>query len=256
MNQHPAVVERLGQGPDLVLCHGWAMHSGIWGGAIEQLAAHFSLHLVDLPGHGRNREAWPEDWQAWNDGLQAVIPSGAWWMGWSLGGLFALDQALRHSQQVSGVILVASNPCFVRNEHWQYAMEESVFTQFADDLAQDYRSALSRFLALEVHGSDHARQALRELNDCAFAHGEPELQALQGGLSLLREVDLSAHLDQLNRPLLTVGGRRDRLVPPKALTATAAQAAWGRAEIIAGAGHAPFIGHRDEFVELVREFIA
>lgn len=45
-------IESLGHGPDLVLLHGWAMHSGIWSGVQDQLARQFRLHLVDLPGMG------------------------------------------------------------------------------------------------------------------------------------------------------------------------------------------------------------
>ena len=51
-------VETLGEGPDLVLLHGWAMHSGIWGSVRSQLAQYFRLHLVDLPGHGVSPTPW------------------------------------------------------------------------------------------------------------------------------------------------------------------------------------------------------
>ena len=50
-------VERMGAGPDLVMIHGWAMHSGIWNGVRDLLAARYRLHLVDLPGHGQS-PAW------------------------------------------------------------------------------------------------------------------------------------------------------------------------------------------------------
>ena len=36
-------VETLGEGPDLVLLHGWAMHSGIWESVRSQLATTFSF---------------------------------------------------------------------------------------------------------------------------------------------------------------------------------------------------------------------
>ena len=44
-----------GQGPELVLLHGWAMHSGIWGGVVDVLASEFRVNLVDLPGHGQSQ---------------------------------------------------------------------------------------------------------------------------------------------------------------------------------------------------------
>lgn len=255
MTAHPALVECRGHGPDLVLIHGWAMHSGIWGRALDLLEAHFRLHLVDLPGHGRNRhQAWPHDWQGWNDELGAALPEGAMWMGWSLGGLFVLDQALRFPQRLKGVVLVASNACFIQRPHWPHGMAEAVFDEFANALSRDYRSTLERFLALEVHGAEHAQRALRELRDCAFAHGSPSLDALEGGLEMLHNCDFSTQLTQLQPALLALGGRRDRLVPPGALSTTAERVRDGRAVIIPGAGHAPFIGHRDEFARQLVEF--
>lgn len=256
LNPHPAIVEVRGAGPDLVLCHGWAMHSGIWGRALDLLAEHFCLHLIDLPGHGRNRsQPWPSDWRSWVDELVGQLPTGAAWMGWSLGGLVALDAAQRHGDHISRLILVASNPCFVAHPQWPHAMAETLFQQFADDLADDYPVALNRFLALEVHGSDNARQALRELRECAYVHGMPDTHALSGGLAWLREANLTAGLTNTQTPTLVVGGDRDRLVPPEAIKATMAAMPNAGMSVIKGAGHAPFIGHRDEFVQRVVDFM-
>ena len=45
-------VEVSGNGPPLVLLHGWAMHGGVFAPLVERLRSRFSLHVVDLPGHG------------------------------------------------------------------------------------------------------------------------------------------------------------------------------------------------------------
>ncbi|MEZ5623317.1 MAG: alpha/beta fold hydrolase [Nitrosomonas sp.] len=52
MSKQPMHCEILGNGPDLVLLHGWAMHGGVWRGVREQLAMKYRVHLFDLPGHG------------------------------------------------------------------------------------------------------------------------------------------------------------------------------------------------------------
>lgn len=43
---------RCGSGPDLVLVHGWPLHSGTFRALLPVLAPHFTCHLFDLPGAG------------------------------------------------------------------------------------------------------------------------------------------------------------------------------------------------------------
>ena len=45
-------VDRYGSGAPLLLIHGWGMHGGMWGRVVQQLAEHFCVLVVDLPGHG------------------------------------------------------------------------------------------------------------------------------------------------------------------------------------------------------------
>lgn len=49
-------IDVIGQGPALVLLHGWALHGGVFAPLVERLSPHFQLHLVDLPGHGFSRQ--------------------------------------------------------------------------------------------------------------------------------------------------------------------------------------------------------
>jgi pimeloyl-[acyl-carrier protein] methyl ester esterase len=39
-----------------VLIHGWAMHGGVFAPLVDALAGRCTLHVVDLPGHGRSRD--------------------------------------------------------------------------------------------------------------------------------------------------------------------------------------------------------
>src|SRR6476646_11598564 len=50
-------VEVIGQGPPLVLLHGWAMHGGVFAPLVARLRDRYTLHVVDLPGHGLSRES-------------------------------------------------------------------------------------------------------------------------------------------------------------------------------------------------------
>jgi pimeloyl-[acyl-carrier protein] methyl ester esterase len=52
-------IETVGDGPDLVLLHGWGMDSGIWDGVRDQLSQMFRVHVVDLPGYGASDRCAP-----------------------------------------------------------------------------------------------------------------------------------------------------------------------------------------------------
>lgn len=234
-------IETLGAGPALALIHGWAMHGGLFAPLVDRLAARYTLHLVDLPGHGHARaDATALEPVAIAAELVARVPDAAW-LGWSLGGQFALRAALDHPGRVRGLVMVAASPRFVRDDDWAHGVDAQVFRDFAALLQQDFRATLEGFLALEALGSATAQDDLRSLRTQAFARGEPAQRALLDGLGLLGRLDLRAELPGLQVPSLWISGRRDRLVPVGAMPAAAALAPGARSVVIADAGHAPFL---------------
>ena len=246
-----------GQGPALVLLHGWAMHAGIFAPLVERLEQDFSLHLVDLPGHGRSRDAGiPLTLEDSARAIAEVVPESAIWLGWSLGGLVALKAAATMPARLRGLVMVAASPRFVRAADWPQGMDASVFHAFADELQRDYRGTLDRFLMLEAQGSEHMREELRLLRAEAFAHGEPPTDALCDGLGLLENSDLRGTLPTLAMPSLWIAGRRDRLVSPAAMQAAAATAPGAAFHQVSSGGHAPFLTQADEVARAVRDFAA
>ncbi|PCU45390.1 pimeloyl-ACP methyl ester esterase BioH, partial [Listeria monocytogenes] len=242
-------------GPALVLIHGWALHGGVFAPLVERLSAQFELHLVDLPGHGNSRDDVTPLRLPFVVGAIAAATPPAVWCGWSLGGLFALHAAAT-LPKVRGLAMLAATPRFVRGEDWPYAVETAVFEQFGQDLAQDYRGTLERFLALDAMGSEHARQELRSLRAALVARGEPAPRALQEGLRLLESADLRGALPRLPVPSLWLAGQRDRLVSARAMQAAAALAPRSSVHVVAHGGHAPFLGHTDEVAAQLQHFVA
>ena len=86
-------VDVVGSGPPLVLLHGWAMHGGIFAPLVDALRERRTLHVIDLPGHGHNRDCGvPLTLEACAEAVLEVVPDAPW-CGWSLGGLIALHAA-------------------------------------------------------------------------------------------------------------------------------------------------------------------
>lgn len=248
-------VEKVGHGPDLVLLHGWGLHGGLFRPVIEALSRQFTLHLVDLPGHGRSAML-EGDYTLGAIALTVAecVPPQANWLGWSLGGRVAL-QAAYDGHPIARLILVGSNPCFVQQAGWPHAMPESELLQFANSLTNDYRQTLQRFLALQSRGSERGHEELRSLRGDLFDHGEPDRAALAGGLEILRSVDLRPMLSSIEQPTLVLNGSRDTLAPLASAEYSAAQLPHGTLKVIEGAGHAPFISHPDTFIVAVEAFL-
>ncbi len=252
MNWH---IESFGEGKPLLLIHGWGMHGGIWGSIVEDLAQHFRVICVDLPGHGKSEplDEFTLDRLVQSLSVQFREPLSI--CGWSLGGQVALRWAELQPQQVEQLILVASTPCFVQRADWQHAMPEETFQDFATMLLENHAQTLKRFLALQVRGSDNERELLASLRVRMFSRGEPVLGALRGGLDILRDTDLRTSLPQLQQPTLVIAGERDMLTPLAASQYLTQQLPDARLVSVAGAAHAPFLSHPEKVKEQMVSFL-
>ncbi len=281
-------VDSSGSGKPLVMLHGWGMHGGIWGSAAAQLAQHYRVHCVDLPGYGYSTSPTPSGLCPTPSGL-CPSPSGrakrgagvgvgvgvggegaldaivsvlsahfdepVTVCGWSLGGQVALRWAQFASHQVSKLVLVATTPRFVQGDGWDCAMAEETLREFSAALLENYALTLKRFIALQVRGSEHERELLADMRSQLFSRGEPDREALRGGLESLRNTDLRAQLGKVTQAALVVAGERDTLTPPAASVYLAQALPHARLVQINGAAHAPFLSHTESFVKHVTEFM-
>ncbi|HEX3896251.1 MAG TPA: pimeloyl-ACP methyl ester esterase BioH [Rudaea sp.] len=246
-------LENIGQGPDLVLIHGWAMHGGIFAPLADILRANFTLHLVDLPGHGFSRDDTTElDPQRCVEALIGKVPR-AIWIGWSLGGLISLSAALSYPEHVRGIVEIAASPRFLEAPDWPHGVSPSTFEQFERGLRDDYRVVVERFLALEVLGSPDAQTQLRQLRLRTFERGAPAIDALKQGMQILERADMRSGMARLAIPNLWIAGRRDRLVPPAAMKWSAQQNPMGRF-LELPSGHAPFIADAPAVANAIAQF--
>jgi len=250
-------LQQTGDDPSLVLLHGWGLNRHVWSGMVQKFSATHRVAAIDLPGHG-NSDMPPGDAYRLTDVADAVatnLMQDSIILGWSLGGLIALQLALQHPALVQRLILVASSPCFARSAEWSQGMAPEILADFAAQLEQDYHATVQRFLALQSMGSANAREEIRFLRESLLKEHEPNPAALRGGLALLQNSDLRPQLAQVQCPVLIISGERDRLVSPLSGKALAQAIPQASHVVIKGAGHAPFLSHPEIFNELVERFI-
>lgn len=249
-------IERRGHGPDLVMLHGWSMHSGVWHQLVDSLAERFTLHLVDLPGHGHS------DWQRDDFTFEQLLPTladntpeKAIWMGWSLGGLITLALAQRYPQKISKLILMAATPRFVEDKDWPCAVKAGVFRDFAANLDVDQKQTLQRFLMLQAKGAQQSRDTIRLLSQQLAQQHTPEPGALHAGLNCLLKADMRQALAELTCPVQLILGDRDTLIPADMVEYAATLNPALQITMLEGAGHAPFISQPDLCRQEIEQFI-
>ncbi|CAH0524383.1 pimeloyl-ACP methyl ester esterase BioH [Vibrio hippocampi] len=239
-----------GEGPDLVLLHGWGMNGAVWQNCIDQLAQHFRVHCVDLPGYGFSHQVDCDSMEALTDRLLKQAPSQAIWLGWSLGGLIATRIAQQAPQRVTRLVTLASSPKFSEGEQWR-GIKKQVLANFTQQLVEDFSLTIERFMALQAMGSPSARQDIKCLKQAVLSRPAPNFSALALGLKWLDEMDLRPALSQLTVPVHRWYGRLDGLVPVK-ITQTLQQTTQGHDSFIfQQSSHAPFITEQEGFISQV-----
>ena len=248
-------VETTGSGPDLVLLHGWGLHSGVWDDVLPALAARWRVHAVDLPGHGRSADMEVRSFDVVTDAVAACVPAGATVCGWSLGGLVAQNLAHRHPDRVARLALVATTPCFEERPGWPHGMKSPTLLGFARSLENDHDAALKRFVALNAMHGPQGREAVRVFTKRLAERGAPSDAGLAASLAWLREVDLREQTARLAVPALVMHGARDMLAPVGAGRWLGQHIAGARFVELPSAGHMPFYSHRDDFVAALHDFL-
>jgi len=251
-------VDATGDGPPLVLLHGWAMHSELWGPLMPRLARSHRVHAVDLPGHGHSA-ALPEFTL---DGVVAALDEtfGASGppltvVGWSLGGLVAMRWALARPGRVRRLALVATSPRFVAGEDWPHAMAAETLDRFGDELRIAWKLTVQRFLALQLQGGEHSRAMLSELRARLAARNAPAPATLLESLAVLRDTDVRGDLACIEQPALVVSGDRDTLAFSGAGRFLAEHLPNARYAPIPGAAHVPFLSHAEAFGAAIDAFL-
>jgi pimeloyl-[acyl-carrier protein] methyl ester esterase len=242
----------------VVLLHGWAMHSGLFAPLLPRLVDRFRVLRVDLPGHGCSESVSPYALDTIIAAIagaleQSVAGEPMTLLGWSLGGTVALRWALAEPARISRLILTGTTPCFVARPDWPRAMAAATLSRFGDELAAAYRLTLQRFVALQVHGSEHARSVLAQLRSELFARGEPSREVLRAALELLARTDLRRDVAAIRQPAVVIAGDRDTLTPPEAGEWLAHALPRASFRLIPGAAHAPFLSHPEAFVSAIAD---
>ena len=238
-----------GTGERVVLVHGFTQAAGAWEPLARRLSQRRQVVAVDAPGHGRSSDVRAGLW----DGAALIGEAGGTgtYVGYSMGGRFALHLALAHPALVTRLVLVSA-------------------TAGIDDPAQRAeRRASDEQIAQRVERDGVAGFVRWWLERPLFATLPAEAAAIDSRLggtpaglaSSLRLAGTGAQeplwdrLGELHVPVLVMAGALDPAYTVRARRLVDGIGANARLAVIDGAGHACHLERPDAWLAAVEAWL-
>ena len=244
--------EQRGDGSRLALIHGFTQSGRAWGPVGDALARRYTVLTLDAPGHGRSADVEADLVRGADLMADAVRAGGpAAWLGYSMGGRYALHVALRHPELVEKLVLVST-------------------TAGIEDPAERAERRRSDAALAERLESEGLETFLRWwLGQPLFATLPPEASEIESRLEgsssgLASSLRLSGtgsqeplwdRLGRLDMPVLVIAGELDRKYRELAERLATAIGPHAEVHIIEGAGHACHLEKPAEFVRTVTAWL-
>lgn len=213
-----------------ILISGWAHPAQVLGPLAAALGTDFETQCFSTRELGDD----PAQWAAKMRGRIAAAPSPPLVIGWSLGGMVALDaMATGSPPPVAGLVLIASTPRFCTAPHWPWGPAPAALRALRAGLRRDPRRALRGFLAGCAEPDPVGAGTLDRRVEAALDLGLPHLAA---GLDYLDTTDLTGRPVLPELRIAYIHGEADRVIPWQA-SDTLAKNRTGFLEVLAGSGH-------------------
>lgn len=252
-----------GNGQPLVLLHGFTGSTQTWEPLRAALEERFSIHAVDLPGHGRSTspgdrlryalDRFAADLAKILDtfGLDRVAV-----LGYSLGARAALRFAIRQPRRLSALILESGTPGITDAKERiarlisDQALAESIENDGVAAFVNEWESR--PMWDSQSRLGENARAALRAQRLANDARG---LANSVRGSGVAADPPMTDRLPHLSVPTLLIVGALDQKFVAIGRDMEAAIPN-GRLAVVEDAGHAVHLEQPRRFADLVAEFLA
>jgi pimeloyl-ACP methyl ester carboxylesterase len=131
-------------------------------------------------------------------------------IGWSAGGIVALEVACESPELLEGIVLIGATPRFCADEGYPWGMAARNVRAMIMEMKKNPRAVLDRFFQ-DVSWPAVEPESCR--NEKIGAAHDMGIKHLVHGLKYLQKIDLRDRLKGVRIPALVIHGRDDRIVP-------------------------------------------
>lgn len=245
--------QRTGEGPVLVLLHGFIVDSRMWRPQLESLSDQFTLIAWDAPGTGQSSDP-PETFGIgdWADCLAGLLDAAgiqhAHILGLSWGGILAQEFYRRHSARVLSLVLTDTYA------GWKGSLPEQVVHDRLDACLRDASLPPNQLVTRYLSGafSESVTQEVREELANIMSDFHPTGFRLMAITSA--QVDTRDLLPNIRVPTLLIWGDADKRSPMSVAYQIRDAIPGARLAVISGGGHVSNLEKPDQFNTIVRDF--
>lgn len=239
--------------PPVVLLHGFTQSARSWEPVVTRLrAAGHQAVALDAPGHGTAGDE-AADLPTGADRMVDEAPHPAAWVGYSMGGRFALYAALRHPDAISNLVLVSTTAGIDDPDERDARRnaDDALATRIEQEGVEafvDWWLTTPLFQTLE---QDDAAKESRLVNT---ARGLADSLRRAGAGTM--DPPLWDRLHELHMPVMVIAGDLDTRYTANARRLQASIGPNAQLRLIEGAGHACHLERPDAFSAAVASFLA
>ena len=221
-----------------ILLPGWGFSSQVFSSLNRDCFLH---RYVDLPMEFKSQEDMIYQ-------LAKKIPNESDVIAWSLSGVLSLMILELFPNKINSLVITSSTPYFSSNNTWHGVSEKSkqkLYNTFQNKGPIEFRDYFLDLICFR-ETSFLSRKYLAKF--CKFESKYMKSNAIY--LELLFNKDMRIISHQYKHRITYILGSRDYIIPLQ----TAKQLSLhNKVRIINGAGHCPFISHKDDFLDIIRE---
>ncbi|MBL9029902.1 MAG: alpha/beta fold hydrolase [Caedimonas sp.] len=179
-------------------------------------------------------------------------------LGWSLGGLIAVNLYHRKPENYKAMILVNFTPCFSKGVRWP-GISLSNQRIFTDNLEQPYQTFVTYYLSLMAYPypSSLVSSAMLATGAGIETHliSEALIHRYKAYVTILFQTDARRQYVGIKIPALLIQGSKDPIIPSSIHSYLKKLNPSVDYRCIEGAGHVPFVSHSKETHRLIQNFL-
>lgn len=234
--------------PAVLWLTGWSVPPSVWEPFVDRFCRdhlHSRHRLVDVHALLEKGSGWSLESDDW-------LADGPWWLvGWSMGGMVALEWARTAPDRVRGVFAIGVTDQFVRSSRSPDGWDERVLRRMERRLSDDTERVLVDFDRRMFSPAEEKAGWLDRWRRSYRSQDRPDVSQLLTGLAFLRRFSFSD--GTVSVPVFLLHGEDDVICPVSGAKRLARILPKAECTVWKDTGHLPFWTQPERFHSWLKE---